>query len=59
MKRVYNFKDFDGKTETKEVEVRDLNHLDAQITFKAHVFRPKKGKGSFTRKIKYKEIIGE
>lgn len=36
-----------------EVEVRDLTHLDAQIRFKAQVFKPKKGKGSFKRKQKY------
>lgn len=38
-----------------ETKVRDLSHLDAQIRFPAQVQKPKKGKGSYTRKSKYKD----
>lgn len=43
------------KTIIKEVEIPNKAHLDAQIKFKARVFKPKKGKGSFSRQ-KYKKI---
>ena len=37
-----------------EKEVPNKMHLDAQINFPSFKQRPKKGKGSFTRKEKYK-----
>lgn len=53
MKKKIIFRDnINNKTTESEVEVRDLKHLDAQIRFKAQVFKPKKGKGSFRRENK-------
>lgn len=37
-----------------EKEVANKMHLDAQIRFPSFKQKPKKGKGSFTRKSKYK-----
>ena len=57
MKRKIVFHDnINKKTTTTEVEIPDKSHLDAQIRFKAQVFKPKKGKGSFKRKSKYKNL---
>lgn len=38
-----------GKTIENEVEVRNLDHFNTQLKTRAHVFTPKKGKGSFKR----------
>lgn len=43
----------DGKALEKEFEVPNKAHLEAQIKFKASVFKPKKGKGSFRRRSKH------
>jgi stalled ribosome alternative rescue factor ArfA len=37
----------------KEVTIRNLAHLEAQQTYRAQVFKPKKGKGSFKRNKKH------
>jgi len=44
----------DGKILEKEVP--NKMHLDAQISFPSFKQKPKKGKGSFTRKRKHKNI---
>lgn len=38
----------------KEIEIPAKDHLEAQQKYKAAVFKPKKGKGSFSRKSKYR-----
>lgn len=43
-----------GKTIEKEVEHRNLDHFEIQKRNRAHIFRSKKGKGSYSRKIKHK-----
>ncbi len=40
--------------EEREFKVSDLSHLDAQLRFPHRVEQPKKGRASYTRKIKYK-----
>jgi stalled ribosome alternative rescue factor ArfA len=36
-------------------ELPNKMHFEVQKSTRAHVFTPKKGRGSFTRKIKHKE----
>ena len=43
-----------GKIIEGEIEVRNLDHFQAQLRNKAKVFKSKKGKGSYTRKAKHK-----
>lgn len=43
------------KTIVKEVEVRDIEHFEAQLKYRSHTFKPKKGKGSFKRTKKVEE----
>jgi len=38
-----------------ETNLRDEDHLRACIKYPSLVYKPKKGKGSYTRKPKYKE----
>ena len=45
-----------GKTTEGEIVIRDKAHFEAQLKNKAHVFKPKKGKGSFKRNKKTDEI---
>lgn len=47
-------KDFNGKTEIKEVSVRNEMHFEVQQRTRSSVFQPKKGKGSFKRNKKFK-----
>ena len=56
MKRRIHLRDnISGKDITGTVEIPAKDHLAAQQKYKAKIFRPKKGRGSFTRKIKYKK----
>lgn len=41
-----------GKTEEHEVEIRNLDHFNIQRRTRAHIYRNKKGKGSFKREKK-------
>ena len=43
-----------GKTIEEETEIRNLDHFNIQLRNRAHIFRAKKGKGSYTRKRKHK-----
>jgi len=55
MKRRIRFQDNIHKKETiTEIEIPAKDHLAAQQKFRANVFKAKKGKGSFTRKLKHK-----
>lgn len=38
-----------------QTKLRDLNHFETQLHNKSITFKPKKGKGSYTRKEKHKE----
>lgn len=52
MKQKIRIVDKTGKKEKvieREYNVPAKDHLAAQIKFRAHVFKPKKGKGSFKR----------
>lgn len=40
------------KVVIKEIEVRNIEHFQAQLQFKSVIHKPKKGKGSFKRKPK-------
>lgn len=40
----------------KQTKLPNKMHLSAQQTYKSMVFKPKKGKGSYSRKLKYKEF---
>lgn len=40
----------EGKEFVIESEMRSYDHFEAQRKFKANVFKPKKGKGSYSRK---------
>ena len=55
MKRKIRIKNFDGKVNEVEFEVRNTFHFEVQKNTRANVFKPKKGKGSFTRKQKHKK----
>lgn len=46
-----------GKVIEEETEIRNLDHFNTQLRERAHVFRPKKGKGSFRRFPKHKNKI--
>lgn len=39
----------EGKETITEIEMRGYDHFEAQRKFKANVFKPKKGKGSYSR----------
>lgn len=39
-----------------EKTLRDFDHFKSQLKFKSFVFKSKKGKGSYTRKRKYKKF---
>lgn len=43
------------KTIEKEVELRNLDHFNIQRRTRAHVYHPRKGKGSFRRNKKVDE----
>ena len=47
-------KNFKGKKVQIEKEIPAKDHLEAQKRYKSQTFKPKKGKGSFSRKQKYK-----
>lgn len=52
MKKKIRIVDKTGKKEKvieREVNIPDKDHLAAQIKYRANVFKPKKGKGSFKR----------
>lgn len=55
MKQKIRVKGIDGKVLEGEFEIPDKTHLEAQIKYRANVFKPKKGKGSYNRKNKYKK----
>lgn len=38
-----------GQTTEGSFSIRNLDHFDVQKNTRAHVFKPKKGKGSFKR----------
>lgn len=38
-----------GETTEGEITIRDIDHFNVQRTTRAHIFKPKKGKGSFKR----------
>lgn len=44
-----------GKTTKGEVNTRNEMHFEVQKNNRAQVFKSKKGKGSYTRKSKYRE----
>jgi stalled ribosome alternative rescue factor ArfA len=44
-----------GKTIEKETEIRNLDHFEVQRKTRAHIFKPKKGKGSFKRRAKHQK----
>lgn len=46
-----------GKVIEEETEIRNLDHFSVQLKERAHVFRPKKGKGSFRRFPKHKNKV--
>lgn len=46
-----------GKTLEEESEIRNLDHFSVQLRERAHVFKSKKGRGSYTRKIKHKSDL--
>lgn len=46
-----------GRSEEREFQIRDLSHFDSQLKFPHKIERPKKGKGSYVRKLKYKNSI--
>lgn len=54
MKRKIKVIDVNGKETVGEVTVRNLDHFEVQKNTRAHVFKTKKGKGSYTRKTKHK-----
>lgn len=43
-----------GKVIEEETEIRNLDHFEVQRRTRAHVFKAKKGKGSFRRFPKHK-----
>ena len=55
MKRKIRLVDkINNKVIEKEIEIPNKMHFNAQLSNPSHIFKPKKGKGSFTRKQKYK-----
>ena len=38
-----------GKVLEGETEIRNLDHFEIQKRTRAHIYKPKKGRGSFTR----------
>lgn len=48
-----------GKTLEGEVVLRDEDHFQTQLKTRSNVFKPKKGKGSFSRKQKHKHTFIE
>ena len=58
MRTKLRFIDKIHNTETvTEIIVPDKDHLEAQKKFRANIFRSRKGKASYTRKIKHKNQI--
>lgn len=55
MKQKIRIVGLDGKALEKEFEVPNKAHLEARIKFKAAIFKPKKGKGSFQRRSKHQK----
>ena len=47
------------QTIEQEINVPDKDHLAAQIKYRANVFKPKKGQGSFKRKPKQQRNIAD
>lgn len=47
---------FNGKTIEGEKTIRNLDHFEIQLKTRAHTFKTKKGKGSYTRKSKHKNL---
>lgn len=37
------------------ITIRNADHFNVQLNTRAHVFKAKKGKASYTRKIKHKD----
>lgn len=54
MKQTIIIKDLEGKEQKKTFELRDPMHLYLCQKYKASTIKPKKGKGSYTRKQKHK-----
>ena len=54
MKRKIRIVGFDKKVIEKEITIPNKFHFDAQLKFRSNVYKPKKGKGSYSRKIKHK-----
>lgn len=46
-----------GKDIVGSIEITAKDHLAAQQKYKATIVRARKGKGSFTRKIKHKKKV--
>lgn len=44
-----------GKTVQGEIEIRNLDHFEVQKHTRAHIFKTKKGKGSFKRNKRIEE----
>lgn len=44
-----------GKTFEGETEIRNLDHFEVQRKTRTHIFKPKKGKGSFKRRAKHQK----
>lgn len=57
-KKVVLHDNISGKDLHGEINIPAKDHLAAQIKYKAKVFKPKKGKGSFRRK-KNKIVVEE
>ncbi len=45
------------KIKPEDIKVRNELHFNAQLRERAHVFKSKKGRGSYTRKIKHKSDL--
>ncbi len=52
--RIHIHDEITGKDIVGTIEIPAKDHLEAQKRHKAIIFRPKRGKGSFTRKRKHK-----
>lgn len=53
MKQKIRIIDNNGKVLEHTFTIRNLDHFNVQLNTRSHVFKSKKGKGSFKRKQKY------
>ena len=49
MKQTIKVTTADGKSVEGSMTIRNLDHFEVQKATRAHIFKPKKGKGSFKR----------